>query len=120
METDEKVIANRISGRLAKELGIQVWQVEAVVSLLDEGATIPFIARYRKEKHGELDDTKLRDLAEGLTRLRNLEQRRQEISESLQKLEKWTEELQAQIDSADEGGTILLTSDRRPLPARPS
>ena len=101
METDEKIIANRISGRLAKELGIQVWQVEAVVSLLDEGATIPFIARYRKEKHGELDDTKLRDLAEGLTRLRNLEQRRQEISESLQKLEKWTEELQAQIDSAE-------------------
>ncbi len=101
MENDAERINSRIAARLAKELGIQVWQVEAVVALLDEGATIPFIARYRKEKHGELDDTKLRDLAEGLTRLRNLEQRRQEIADSLRKLDKWTEELQTQLDAAE-------------------
>ncbi len=85
---------------IAKELSIQPWQVQAVIELLDEGATVPFIARYRKEKHGELDDTKLRDLAERLTQLRNLEQRREEISESLKNLEKWTEELQKELDGA--------------------
>ncbi len=101
MENEEKQVTERIAAQLAKELNIQVWQVEAVIALLDEGATIPFIARYRKEKHGQLDDTKLRNLAEGLTRLRNLQQRRQEISDSLKKLEKWTEELQAQLDRAE-------------------
>ena len=85
---------------IAKELSIQPWQVEAVIALLDEGATVPFIARYRKEQHGELDDTKLRSLEERLQQLRNLEQRRNEISESLKKLDKWTEELQAELDSA--------------------
>ena len=89
-----------IAEQLAKELGIQPWQTEAVIALLDEGATVPFIARYRKEQHGELDDTKLRDLAERLQQLRNLEQRRTEIAESLKKLEKWTEELQAELDAA--------------------
>ncbi len=89
-----------IAAQIAKELGIQPWQVEAVIQLLDEGATVPFIARYRKEKHGELDDTKLRDLEERLQQLRNLEARRTEISESLKKLDKWTEELQAELDAA--------------------
>ncbi len=85
---------------IAKELSIQPWQVEAVIALLDEGATVPFIARYRKEQHGELDDTKLRSLEERLQQLRNLEQRRNEISESLKKLDKWTEGLQAELDGA--------------------
>ncbi|MBR3494843.1 MAG: RNA-binding transcriptional accessory protein [Clostridia bacterium] len=85
---------------IARELSIQQWQVEAVISLLDEGATVPFIARYRKEQHGGLDDTKLRDLTERLGQLRNLDQRRGEIIESLRKQEKWTEELQAQVDAA--------------------
>ena len=85
---------------IAKELSIQPWQVEAVIALMDEGATVPFIARYRKEQHGELDDTKLRTLEERLQQLRNLEQRRNEISESLKKLDKWTEELQAELDNA--------------------
>ncbi|MBQ6175137.1 MAG: RNA-binding transcriptional accessory protein [Clostridia bacterium] len=89
-----------IAEQLAKELNIQAWQTEAVIRLLDEGSTVPFIARYRKEQHGELDDTKLRDLAERLRQLRNLEARRQEISDSLKKLEKWTEELQAELDAA--------------------
>lgn len=89
-----------ITEQLAKELSIQPWQAEAVISLLDEGATVPFIARYRKEQHGELDDTKLRNLAERLQQLRNLEARRVEITESLKKLDKWTEELQAELDAA--------------------
>ena len=89
-----------IAGQIAKELAIQPWQVEAVIKLLDDGATVPFIARYRKEMHGELDDTKLRDLAERLQQLRNLDARRNEIIESLRKLDKWTEELQAELDAA--------------------
>ena len=85
---------------LSQEFQIQPWQVEAVIKLLDEGSTIPFIARYRKEQHGELDDQKLRDIAERLGTLRNLEARRKEISDSLKKLDKWTEELQQEIDEA--------------------
>ena len=61
---------------LCKEFSIQAWQVEAVIALLDEGATVPFIARYRKEKHGELDDQVLRSLSERLEALRKLEARR--------------------------------------------
>ncbi len=86
---------------LCKEFAIRAWQAEAVISLLDEGATVPFIARYRKEKHGELDDQKLREIAERLEALRKLEERRQEIADSLRKLEKWTEELQATLDGAE-------------------
>lgn len=85
---------------LCREFACQPWQVEAVIALIDEGATIPFIARYRKEQHGELDDQKLREMADRLTALRNLEARRNEISDSLKKLEKWTEELQADLDRA--------------------
>ena len=90
-----------ITQTLAKEFQVQPWQIEAVVKLLDEGCTIPFIARYRKEQHGELDDQKLRDISDRLTALRNLEARRVEISESLKKLDKWNEELQAEIDNAE-------------------
>lgn len=86
---------------LCREFGIQAWQVQAVIELLDEGATVPFIARYRKEKHGELDDQVLRSISERLEALRKLEQRRKEIAESLRKLDKWTEELQADLDRAD-------------------
>ena len=85
---------------LSREFSIQPWQVEAVIALLDEGATLPFIARYRKEQHGSLDDQQLRDLADRLGALRNLEQRRNEICESLKKLEVWTEELQSALDGA--------------------
>ncbi len=89
-----------ITQTLAQEFSVQPWQIEAVIALLDEGCTIPFIARYRKEQHGELDDQKLRDISDRLASLRNLEQRRVEISDSLKKLEVWTEELQAEIDNA--------------------
>ena len=85
---------------LCKEFSVQPWQVEAVIALLDEGATLPFIARYRKEQHGSLDDQQLRDLSDRLSALRNIEQRRNEISESLKKLEVWTEELQSALDNA--------------------
>ena len=85
---------------LSKEFSIQPWQVEAVIALLDEGATLPFIARYRKEQHGSLDDQQLRDISDRLSALRNIEQRRNEISESLKKLEVWTEELQSALDNA--------------------
>ena len=60
-----------IAKQIAEELKIKVWQVEAVMELIDEGCTIPFIARYRKEKHGSLNDEQLRNLDERLTYLRN-------------------------------------------------
>ena len=85
---------------LCREFNVQAWQVEAVITLLEEGATLPFIARYRKEQHGSLDDQQLRDLSDRLNALRNIEQRRSEICESLKKLEVWTEELQSALDNA--------------------
>ncbi|MDY4138772.1 MAG: Tex family protein [Eubacteriales bacterium] len=91
---------------LCAEFHIAPWQAEAVIRLLDEGCTLPFIARYRKEQHGELDDQKLRDIADRLTALRNLESRRNEIAESLKKLEVWTEELQAALDQAATMGQL--------------
>lgn len=91
---------------LCKEFQIAPWQAEAVIRLLDEGNTLPFIARYRKEAHGELDDQKLREISERLTSLRNLQARREEIAESLKKLEKWTEELQADLDNANTMGQL--------------
>ena len=91
---------------LATEFKIQSWQAEAVIRLLDEGNTLPFIARYRKEQHGELDDQKLREIAERLAQLRALEARREEIAASLQKLEVWTEELQRALDAAGTMGEL--------------
>ena len=85
---------------LSREFQVNAWQIEAVIRLIDEGNTLPFIARYRKEQHGSLDDQKLREISERLTQLRNLEQRKQEIADSLRKLEVWTEELQQEIDAA--------------------
>lgn len=93
---------------LCREFAIAPWQAEAVVQLLDEGATLPFIARYRKEQHGSLDDQKLREISERLAALRSLEERRGEISEALKKLEVWTEELQRDIDQA---GTMAQLED---------
>lgn len=95
-----------IAETLCAEFHIALWQVEAVIRLLDEGCTLPFIARYRKEQHGELDDQKLRDIADRLTALRNLDARRNEISESLKKLEVWTEELQADLEHATTMGQL--------------
>ena len=83
--------------QLATELGIRPHQVEQTVSLLDDGNTIPFIARYRKEATGELDETVIRDLAERLTYLRNLEERKVEITRLIDNQEKLTPELTSSI-----------------------
>ena len=91
---------------LCAEFQIAPWQAEAVIRLLDEGCTLPFIARYRKEQHGSLDDQKLREISERLTSLRALEARRGEIAESLKKLEVWSEELQAALDKATTMGQL--------------
>ncbi len=91
---------------LRAEFSIAPWQAEAVIRLLDEGCTLPFIARYRKEQHGSLDDQKLREISERLTSLRAIETRRGEISESLKKLGVWTEELQAALDKAATMGQL--------------
>ena len=91
---------------LCTEFQIAPWQAEAVIRLLDEGCTLPFIARYRKEQHGSLDDQKLREISERLTSLRALEARRGEIAESLKKLEVWTEEMQAALEKAATMGQL--------------
>ena len=85
---------------LAQELGQKLEYVENVVALLDEGNTIPFIARYRKEMHGAMDDTTLRNLETRLTYLRNLQERREEVKKSIDNQGKLTEELAAAIDAA--------------------
>ena len=91
----------RIPERIAKELNKPAQLVQNVVTLLDEGNTIPFIARYRKEAHGAMDDTALRTLEERLRYLRSLEQRREEIRRLIEEQEKLTPELSAEIDKAD-------------------
>lgn len=87
--------------KIAEELKIKTWQVEAVIKLIDEGCTIPFIARYRKEQHGTLNDEQLRNLDERLTYLRNLEERKETVLASIEEQGKLTEELKAQILAAE-------------------
>ena len=85
---------------LSRELGQKESYVQNVMDLIDEGNTIPFIARYRKERHGAMDDTTLRNLETRLTYLRNLQQRRDEIKKAIEAQGKLTEELSAAIDNA--------------------
>ena len=85
---------------LAEELGQRQDHVENVITLLDEGNTVPFIARYRKEMHGAMDDQTIRNLADRLAYLRNLEARRQEVKNSIENQGKMTEELSKAIDEA--------------------
>ena len=94
--------------KIAGELSIKTWQVEAVIGLIDEGNTIPFIARYRKEKHGSLDDEQLRELDERLRYLRGLEERKETILASIEEQGKLTDELRAQIEAAE---TMVLLED---------
>ena len=89
-----------IQKQIAQELQIQLWQVEATVKLIDEGNTIPFIARYRKEAHGSLNDEQLRNLHERLVYLRNLEEKKQQVLSSIEEQGKLTEELKQQILAA--------------------
>lgn len=86
--------------QIAEELSVKKWQVEAVVKLIDEGNTIPFIARYRKEQHGALDDEQLRNLNERLAYLRNLEEKKEQVIASIEEQGKLTDELRAQILAA--------------------
>ena len=85
---------------LARELDKDPRHIENVIRLLDEGNTIPFIARYRKELHGAMDDTSLRTLEERLQYLRGLEERREAVKRSIEEQGKLTEELAAAIDNA--------------------
>ncbi|MBQ3603435.1 MAG: RNA-binding transcriptional accessory protein [Clostridia bacterium] len=89
-----------IISTLTTEFGLQKWQVENTVSLLDEGNTVPFIARYRKEAHGTLNDQTIREISERLEYLRNLEKRREEVHSSITAQEKMTEEIEAALESA--------------------
>ena len=89
-----------ISEQLARELNRPAEHIENVVRLLDEGNTIPFIARYRKELHGSMDDTALRTLEERLAYLRNLTERKESVKASIAEQEKLTDELAAAIDAA--------------------
>ncbi len=86
---------------LSKELGIEKWQADAAVMLIDEGNTIPFIARYRKEKTGALSDEVLRKLDERLTYLRNLEDKKQQVLASIEAQGALTEALKKQIEEAE-------------------
>ena len=90
-----------IHQQIATELAVQTWQVDAAIKLLDEGSTVPFIARYRKEVTGVLDDTQLRTLEERLGYLRELNARRQSILESIEKQDKLTPKLTSLINAAD-------------------
>lgn len=85
---------------LAQELSIRTQQVEATIKLIDEGCTIPFIARYRKEVTGSLDDEVLRKFDERLTYLRNLDEKKEQVINSIREQEKLTPELEAQINEA--------------------
>lgn len=86
---------------LAKEFGLKQSQVEQTVNLIDEGNTIPFIARYRKEVTGGLSDVVLRDLDERLTYLRNLEERKEEVIRLIEEQDKLTDELAEEIRKAE-------------------
>ena len=93
MEKIIKIIAN--------ELNIRDNQVEAAVKLIDEGNTIPFIARYRKEVTGGLSDETLRDLGERLNYLRNLEKRKEEVTKSIEEQGKFTDEIKIALENAN-------------------
>src|SRR5208282_4761578 len=90
-----------IEQRIAEELGVRAAQVHAAIELLDAGSTVPFIARYRKEATGTLDDAQLRTLEERLGYLRELDERREAILKEIQTQGKLTEELEQQIRAAD-------------------
>ena len=105
----------QINEMIAQKLGVKNWQVEAAVKLIDEGNTIPFIARYRKEATGTLTDEQLRELGESLTYLRSLEERKAKVMESIEEQGKLTKALRASIEAAQ---TLVEVEDLY-LPYRP-
>ena len=94
--------------KLKEELKVEKWQVEAAVGLIDEGNTIPFIARYRKEATGSLNDEVLRDLHERLVYLRNLEEKKEQVLKSIEEQGKLTDELREKIVAAE---TMVVVED---------
>ena len=90
-----------INKKLTEELDVAKWQVDAAVNLIDEGNTIPFISRYRKEATGSLNDEQLRKLFERLTYLRNLEEKKAQVLKSIEEQGKLTDELRAEIEAAE-------------------
>lgn len=94
--------------KLKDELNVEKWQVEAAVKLIDEGNTIPFISRYRKEATGSLNDEVLRNLYERLTYLRNLEDKKQQVLNSIEEQGMLTEELRNKIQAAE---TMVVVED---------
>ncbi len=97
-----------INQKITEELGVKKWQVDAAVNLIDEGNTIPFIARYRKEATGTLDDEQLRKLHERLVYLRNLEEKKEQVLGSIEEQGKLTEDLKKQILAAE---TLVVVED---------
>ncbi len=97
-----------INQRITEELGVKRWQVDAAIKLIDEGNTIPFIARYRKEATGTLDDEQLRRLHERLQYLRGLEEKKEQVLSSIEEQGKLTEELKKQILEAE---TMVVVED---------
>ena len=95
-----------INQKLTEELGVKRWQVDAAVKLIDEGNTIPFISRYRKEVTGSLNDEQLRKLYERLVYLRNLEEKKSQVISSIEEQGKMTEELRRQIMAAETQVTV--------------
>ena len=94
--------------KIKEELQVEKWQVEAAVKLIDEGNTIPFISRYRKEATGSLNDEQLRNLDERLTYLRNLEEKKAQVLSSIEEQGKLTEELKKKIEEAQ---TLVVVED---------
>ena len=104
-----------INQKLTEELGVKRWQIDAAVKLIDEGNTIPFISRYRKEATGSLNDEQLRKLHERLLYLRSLEDKKEQVLSSIEEQGKLTEELKAQILAAE----ALVTVEDLYRPYRP-
>ena len=97
-----------ITAKIAEELGIRKNQAQAAIQLIDEGNTIPFIARYRKEATGALNDEILRNLFDRLTYLRNLEEKKEQVIASIEEQGKLTDELRKQIEEAQ---TLVVVDD---------
>ena len=94
--------------KIKEELQVEKWQVEAAVKLIDEGNTIPFISRYRKEATGSLNDEQLRNLDERLTYLRSLEDKKEQVLKSIEEQGKLTDELKEKILAAQ---TLVVVED---------
>ena len=107
LRREEQVFMDIIK-KITEELRVQKWQVEAAVGLIDEGNTIPFISRYRKEATGSLNDEQLRGLYERLTYLRNLEEKKEQVLRGIEEQGQLTEELREKILAAE---TMVVVED---------